>query len=162
MGPPALASKLTRARQGREAAKSVDMKTAQSFIDGFHAHYPKVRQFFEREWAKLKKMPMEERVVRSLTGRERHFDRRASSVVERQFRVTWPQQIEADLIKTAMLRLDTIFRRRRMESRIVMMIHDALWVESPREKADEARYLMKKMMTTAGKLAVPLEVDFVD
>jgi len=82
--------------------------------------------------------------------------------VQRQFRVTWPQQIEADLIKMAMVRLDTIFHRRKMGSRIVMMIHDALWVEAPQGEADQARYLMKKMMTTAGKLAVPLEVDFVD
>jgi len=161
MGPQALASKLTRARQGHEAAQ-VDIKTAQSFIDGFHTHYPKVRQFFKREWAKLTKMPMPERAVRSLVGRERRFDRRANSVVERQFRVTWPQQIEADLIKTAMVRQDTIFRRRKMRSRIVMMIHDALWVESPQEEAEQATYLMKKMMTTAGKLAIPLAVDFED
>jgi DNA polymerase I len=160
MGPQALASKLTRARQGHEAGSPVDVKTSQTYIDGFYARYPKVRQFFEHEWARLKKTPMEERVVCSLMGRERHFARRASSFVERQFRVTWPQQIEADLIKTAMVRLNTIFRRRKMKSRIVMMIHDALWVESPQEEADQARYLMKKMMTTATKLKVPLTVDF--
>ena len=59
--------------------------------------------------------------------------------MERQFRVTWPQQIEADLIKTAMLRLDRIFRRRNMKARIVMMIHDALWVEAPEEEEIEVR-----------------------
>ena len=80
--------------------------------------------------------------------------------MERQFRVTWPQQIEADLIKSAMVQLDTILRRRKMGSRIVMMIHDALWVESPNEEAEQVGYLMKKMMTTAAKLKVPLEVDF--
>jgi DNA polymerase-1 len=70
-----------------------------------------------------------------------------------------PQQIEADLIKTAMVRLDRIFRRRRMEARIVMAIHDAVWVECPEEEDEQVRHLLRKMMTTAGKLRVRLEVD---
>jgi DNA polymerase-1 len=80
--------------------------------------------------------------------------------LERSFKVTWPQQIEADLMKTAMVRLDRIFRRRNLKARIVMMIHDALWVEAPHEEENEARHLVERMMITAGKLTVPLAVDF--
>ncbi len=80
--------------------------------------------------------------------------------MERQFRVTWPQQIEADLMKTAMIRLDRIFRRRNMKARIVMMIHDALWVEAPKEEENEVQRLVRRMMTTAGKLDIPLAVSF--
>jgi len=74
--------------------------------------------------------------------------------------VTWPQQIEADLMKTAMVRLDRIFRRRNMKARIVMMVHDALWVEAPLEEENEVRHLVERMMTTARKLDVPLGIDF--
>ena len=63
--------------------------------------------------------------------------------------MTWPRQIEADLTKAAMVPLDRIFRRRKMEARIVMMIHDALWVETPEREAEQVRHLMRKMMTTA-------------
>ena len=80
--------------------------------------------------------------------------------MERQFRVTWPQQIEADLIKTAMLRLDRIFRRRNMKARIVMMIHDSIWVEAPVAEEKEARKILEEVMTTAVELSVPLEVKF--
>ncbi len=73
--------------------------------------------------------------------------------------MTWTQQIEADLIKTAMLRLDRISRHRNIKARIVMVIHDALWAECPKEEADRVRHLIKKMMITAGKLRVPLDVD---
>lgn len=73
--------------------------------------------------------------------------------------MTWPQQIEADLIKIAMVRLHRIFRRRKMGARIVMMIHDALWVEASYEDEGQVRHLVRKMMTTAAKLRVPLEVD---
>jgi len=46
------------------------------------------------------------------------------------------------------------------ESGIVMMIHDALWVEAPTAEEAEVKDLMKAVMTTAGNLTVPLEVDF--
>ncbi|HTY21820.1 MAG TPA: DNA polymerase [Desulfomonilaceae bacterium] len=154
-----LAGRISQVRR-EQGLPPVDQATAQTYIDHFDARYPGVKGFFETEWDRMKNRPKSERVVKSLLGRIRRFDTTASRPVERKFRVTWPQQIEADLIKTAMVRLDRIFKRRKMGSRIVMMIHDALWVEAPQEEATEVRHLMKRMMTTAAKLTVPLEVDF--
>jgi DNA polymerase I-like protein with 3'-5' exonuclease and polymerase domains len=57
------------------------------------------------------------------------------------------------------VRLGRIFRRRNMKARIVMVIHDALRVESPHKEAKQVRHLVRKMMTTAGKLRIPLDVD---
>jgi DNA polymerase-1 len=98
-------------------------------------------------------------VVRSPIGRVRRLDSYPSKALERSFRVTLPQQIEADLIKTAMVRVDRIFRRRNMRAHIVMMIHDCVWVEAPEEEAEQVRHLVRRIMITAGKLRVPLEVD---
>ena len=67
-------------------------------------------------------------------ARERRILRRPSSQMERQFPVTWPQQIEADLIKTAMVGLDNGFRQNVMRARIAMMIHDSIWVEASAEE----------------------------
>ncbi len=119
-----------------------------------------MKAFFAKEWTKLKGLPLDQRVVSSLLGRIRRFPTRMTPQVERRFRVTLPQQIEADLIKTAMVRLDRIFRRRKLGARMVMVIHDALWVEAPEEEAVEVKRLMEKMMTTAAKLSVPLAVEF--
>lgn len=162
MGATALCKKINELKETQGRSDFIDLNTAQSYIDGFYGRFPKVREFFDREWEKMKKLPAQQRLVRSLVGRERRFPRRPSSEMERQFRVTWTQQIEADLMKTAMLRLDRIFRRRNMKARIVMMIHDALWVECPNEEESEVKSLVRRMMTTAGKLAVPLAVDFQD
>ena len=155
-----LCAKINELKEKQGRSDLIDPKTAESYIEGFYGSYPRVREFFADEWIRMTKLPPKDRVVRSLLGRERHFPWRPSAAIERQFRVTWPQQIEADLMKTAMVRLDRIFRRRNMRARIVMMIHDALWVEALQEEANEARHLVSKMMITAGKLAVPLEVDF--
>jgi DNA polymerase I len=151
--------KRNRALPTEERQALVDEPTAQGYIDQFHDRYPTVRAFFEREWQTLKKLPQNGRVVRSPPGRIRRFDTYPSKALERSFKVTWPQQIEADLIKTAMLRLDRIFRRRDMKARIVMMIHDSLWVECPEKETELVRHLIRKMMTTAAKLRVPLELD---
>jgi DNA polymerase I len=151
--------KRNRLCEPQDQQSLLDEATAQGYIDQFHGRYPGVRAFFEREWKKLKKVPQNDRVVRSPLGRIRRFNSYPSKAVERSFKVTWPQQIEADLIKTAMLRLDRIFRKRNMEARIVIMIHDALWVECPEEEAEQVRHLMWRMMSTAAQLRVPLEVD---
>jgi DNA polymerase-1 len=137
----------------------IDEQRARSYIEGFHSRFTKVKKFFGLEWEKLKKLPAPDRVVQSLIGRERRFSRRPTAEMERQFRVTWPQQIEVDLTKTAMVRLHRIFRRRNMKARIVMMIHDALWVECPNEEQSEARRLVRRTMTNAARLNVPLVVE---
>ena len=160
MQAPALSAKINELKKQQGRTDFVDESTAASFIEGFYAKYPKVGSFFEGEWARLKKLPRQERVVQSLLGRLRKFDQYSSAKVERQHRITWPQQIEADLIKTAMVRLERIFLRRRLDARIVMVIHDALWVEATISKKAEVKRLMERMMTTAAKLTVPLVVDF--
>jgi DNA polymerase I len=152
-------SQIVKKNRGQQPQPLIDERKAQEYIDQFHDRYPGVREFFDREWGKLKGLPQKVRVVRSPLGRIRRFDTYPSKALERSFKVTWPQQIEADLIKTAMLSLDRIFRKRNMEARIVMMIHDALWVEAPHEESEQVRHLERKMMTTAEKLRVPLEVD---
>ena len=131
MGPAALCTKINSLKEKQGRTDFINLDSAQSYIDGFYARYPKVREFFVQEWQRLKQLAVKDRVVRSLIGRERRFERRLTSEAERQFKVTWPQQIEADLIKTAMVRLDRIFNRRGMVARIFMMIHDAFWVECP-------------------------------
>jgi DNA polymerase I-like protein with 3'-5' exonuclease and polymerase domains len=47
-----------------------------------------------------------------------------------------------------------------MKSRIVMVIHDAVYVEAAEEEAHQARYWMKVVMEDAVEMPnVPLEVD---
>jgi DNA polymerase I-like protein with 3'-5' exonuclease and polymerase domains len=71
------------------------------------------------------------------------------------------QVMEADLINTAMLQLDRIFRRRNMKARIVMMIHDAIRIEAPAEE-EEARRLMDEVMSKAGRPFLEMQADFSD
>ncbi len=47
-----------------------------------------------------------------------------------------------------------------MQSRIVMMIHEALWLEAPEAEAKETEGVMEETMTTTALLTFPLELDF--
>ncbi len=154
----ALAGTINRIRK-EQGEPLINESTAKTYIDGFCSRYQKVQEFFDRERAGLKKPPQSKRVVRSLLGRIRRFDTRLNPVIERKFRGTWLQQIEADLIKTAMLRLDRIFREQSMKAQIVMTIHDAVGVEAPHQEKEQVRSLLAKIMAMVGKLRVPLEVE---
>ncbi len=158
MGPIGLTRKINDLKEPQGARDFVGEETARSYIEGFYRRFPRVKNFFDQEWEKLKKLPTEDRVVRSLMGRERSFPRRPTAEIDRQFRLTWPQQIEANLIKTAMVRLDQIFQSRNMKARVVIVIHDALWVEAPQEDESEVRSVVRRMLSTAGKLDIPLRV----
>ncbi len=160
MGPAALSRKINERREAQRDTDFIDEQTALFYIDGSYQRFPNVQGFFDRGWEKIKKLPAEERVVRSLIARERRLPRRPTAKMERQFRVTWPQQIEADLIKTVMLRLNRIFQTEGMQARIVMMGHDSLRGEAPEAEAGRVRGLMRTAMAEAGELDLPLEVDF--
>jgi DNA polymerase-1 len=160
MTPVALCRKINDLKEKRGETDFIGVETALDYMSGFHTRYPRIKFILDLEWKRIKSQPMDKRGVSSLTGRFRRFNRRATSRVERQFRVTWPQQIEADLIKTSMVRLDKIFKKRELEARLVMMIHDSIWVETPSDEEPEIRSIMEDVMTTAGELDVPLEVDF--
>jgi DNA polymerase I-like protein with 3'-5' exonuclease and polymerase domains len=129
----------TEQRQPRKQQPLIHEPEAQDYIDHFHDRYPSVRAFFVREWEKLKNPSQNDRVVRSPLGRIRRFASFPSKALERRFH--------------------RIFQRRNIKAHIVMMIHDALWVDAREDETEQVRLLMRRMMTTASKLRVPLEMD---
>jgi DNA polymerase-1 len=71
--------------------------------------------------------------------------------------------MEADILRMAVMRLYAKFRDLGMKSRVVMVIHDAVYVEAPKEEEHEARHWTKVIMEDAVEFPlVPLEVDFKD
>ncbi|MGO9614440.1 MAG: DNA polymerase [Dissulfurispiraceae bacterium] len=102
---------------------------------------------------------LEKTLRNPLTGRIRRFHVRKSDKLKRIMKATLLQQVEYHFLKFALSRLHSELKARSTCARIVMIIHDAIWVECLKEEAEQVRHLMRKIMTTAGKLKVPLEVD---
>jgi len=69
------------------------------------------------------------------------------------------QGTAADLIKLAMIRIDEILRREKLETRMLLQVHDELLFESPPAEADKTAQMVKREMESVYKLDVPLIVD---
>jgi len=62
-------------------------------------------------------------------------------------------------VKIAMLKVDEEFKRARLESRLLMQVHDELLVEVPEKEVDQVSKILKHEMETAVSLDVPLVAD---
>jgi DNA polymerase-1 len=62
----------------------------------------------------------------------------------------------ADIIKKAMIDIDTFLNKEMPEVKMIMQVHDELIFEAPKNNAEEVLNLMKEMMEGAVKLDIPL------
>ena len=71
------------------------------------------------------------------------------------------QGTAADLIKIAMIRLHHTLRERKLQTRLIMQVHDELVLDVPADEVDEVKKLVCDEMESAGKgkIDVPLTVD---
>jgi DNA polymerase-1 len=64
----------------------------------------------------------------------------------------------ADIVKTAMLRVDRRIRSESLQARILLQVHDELILECPEGEADHVEEILIEEMTDAIALDVPLTV----
>ena len=65
----------------------------------------------------------------------------------------------ADLIKRAMILVDRAIREAGLRARMLLQIHDELVFEAPDEEIPRLAEIVRREMTTALDLNVPIEVD---
>jgi DNA polymerase I len=64
----------------------------------------------------------------------------------------------ADLIKVAMIKIHEALRTRKLETKMILQVHDELVFHVPENELEEVRKLVKSEMSNAAVLNVPLEV----
>ena len=69
------------------------------------------------------------------------------------------QGTAADIIKIAMNSVSAELRRRNMESKLILQIHDELIVEGPVNEVEEVENILEQCMMGAADLAVDLVCD---
>ncbi|MFT7726603.1 UNVERIFIED_CONTAM: DNA polymerase, partial [Salmonella enterica subsp. enterica serovar London] len=65
----------------------------------------------------------------------------------------------ADIIKLAMIRVHKELKRRGMQTRLILQVHDELILEAPDGEAAAAAALLKECMEGVMQLEVPLRTD---
>jgi DNA polymerase I len=134
---------------------------AKKVIEDYYNTYKGVRRYMEEIPIRAR----EHGYVRSIYGRIRPLqgisDRNANirKAAEREA-INMPiQGTASDIVKIAMLKVDEEFKRERLESRMLMQVHDELLVEVPDKEIEKVTEILKHEMETAVSLDVPLVAD---
>jgi DNA polymerase-1 len=69
------------------------------------------------------------------------------------------QGTAADIIKIAMNRVYQRLKDEKLQSRLVLQVHDELLIEAKEEEVGQVSAILREEMTSAADLSVALEVD---
>jgi DNA polymerase I len=134
---------------------------AKEFIERYFERFKRVREYldsmvgFAREHGYVQTIFNRRRYIPEL--RERNFNIRAFG--ERTAANSPIQGSAADLIKVAMIRIHSALGERKLESAMLLQVHDELVFEVSPSERDDVAALVKDAMENAAALSVPLVVD---
>jgi len=136
----------------------ISRSEAERYIRAYFERYAGVRQFIDRTIAEVRQTG----VAKTLFGRERPIpDINSRNPNSRGFAertaVNSPLQgTAADLIKLAMVRIDSDLQAANWRSQMLLQVHDELVFEAPPEELNDLAALVKRHMERVCELEVPL------
>jgi DNA polymerase-1 len=137
---------------------NIERSAAQSYIERYFARYPGVREYMQntREIAKQqgyvetyfgRRLWVPE--INSPNGMRRAGAERAA--------INAPMQgTAADLIKLAMIAVDKWLKDEKLQSKLIMQVHDELVLEVPENELELVKQRLPELMQHVAKLDVPL------
>jgi DNA polymerase-1 len=139
----------------------IGRKEAETYIARYFERYAGVRDFIDKTIEEVRASG----VAKTLHGRRRAIpdmnsrNPSARGFAERTAVNTPLQGTAADLIKIAMIRIAKILAEKKMQSRLLLQVHDELVLEAPSNERDDLQHLVKHEMETVYPINVPLKVD---
>ncbi len=139
----------------------VSVKEADAFLKNYLNTFPKVDDYMNSCIAEAR----DKGYCSTLFGRRRYLPELQSSNFqvrssgERMARNTPIQGTAADVIKLAMVRVWRRLREEKLESRLILTVHDELIVEAPLAETEQAAKILAEEMTGCVQYAVPLTAE---
>jgi len=138
----------------------IERHQAAEYMTTYFERYPGVKNYMNstREQAKL------DGYVETIFGRRLYLPEiNSSNGMRRQYAertaINAPMQgTAADIIKRAMIDIQTWLIESNSKIRMIMQVHDELVFEVPSEQINDAKKTIEQYMENAAELAVPLEV----
>jgi DNA polymerase-1 len=146
---------------GLEQATDFTREEAAAFIRSYFEGYPMVKEYLES----TRKRALSQGYVETLLGRRRYLPEVHSASYQvreaaNRMAINMPVQgTSADIIKVAMVKLYGEMKRRRLNSKMVLQVHDDLMFEVPLDEVTEVKVLVQGVMSRAVQLSVPIRVD---
>lgn len=134
---------------------------AKDLIDTYYETYPKLRAYIDKQVA----FARENGYVETVLGRRRYLrDINSRNAVVRgaaeRNAVNAPiQGSAADIIKLAMIDIYDHLQTEKLQSKMLLQVHDELVFDLYKEELDTLKPIIKTKMENAYKLAVPLDVE---
>lgn len=139
----------------------VDRKEAQEYIDKYFTQYPGVLSYMER----TRESAAEKGYVETLFKRRLYLpDIKSSNANTRRAAertaINAPMQgTAADIIKRAMINVDTWLQQEKIDAKVILQVHDELVLEVREDLTQSISDKIKMLMAEAADLSVPLVVD---
>ncbi|MDY6978896.1 MAG: DNA polymerase I [Pseudomonadota bacterium] len=139
----------------------IDRGQAQEYVNLYFARYPGVKQYMDD----IREKAREQGYVETVYGRRLYLPEiNTSNHTRRQYAertaINAPMQgTAADIIKRAMITLDSVIEKDQLPIWMIMQVHDELVFEVRDDALDEATRVIRDNMVKAAELSVPLEVD---
>ena len=138
----------------------IEREAARLYIERYFNRYPGVARYMDSIKVQARQQGYVETVfgrrlwlaeIRSPNGPRRAGAERAA--------INAPMQgTAADLIKLAMIKLQSALREQGLASRMLLQVHDELVLEAPDSELASLQALLPQVMTSVASLKVPLEV----
>ena len=144
----------------------ITRKEARKYIDNYFERYPNVKKYMTDIVVEAK----EKGYVTTLLNRRRFIPEVYSknaivrNAGERIAMNTPIQGTAADIIKIAMIKVYNELRSQKLQSRLILQVHDELIIETHKDELELVKDIIKRNMESALTLSVPLtaEVHFGD
>ena len=139
----------------------ISRKEAETYIRQYFETYPGIHEFLNRCVENAKEIGYSV----TMFGRRRPVpELKSSNFMQRSFgeRVAMNAPIQgtaADIIKIAMIRVAKRLKEEKLETKLILQVHDELLLEVPEGELEMAEKILEEEMTGAAKLAVRLEID---
>jgi DNA polymerase-1 len=140
---------------------NIEQREAATFINAYFARYRGVKEYLDNILVETRQTG----VAKTLFGRIRPMPEINSPQVqlrnfaERTALNSPLQGTAADLIKMAMISIHRRLREEKLETRMILQVHDELLFEVPEKEKEALENLVRYEMENVYKLAVPLVVE---
>lgn len=139
----------------------ISRKKAKEYIEKYFATYPKIKEYMDTTIENCK----ETGFVETIWGRRRYVPEiKSNNYNVRQFgeRVAMNAPIQgtaADIIKIAMINVEKELEERKLESKLILQVHDELVIETKEEEIEIVKELLVRNMQNVVKLKVELNAE---
>jgi DNA polymerase-1 len=146
---------------GLAAQLDISPPAAQQLMDTYFERFGGIRDYLQTVVEDARKVGYTETIM----GRRRylpdlmHDNRQRREVAERMALNAPIQGSAADIIKLAMLKVQTAIEKEKLKSRLLLQIHDELILEVVAGEEEKITELVKREMGTAYPLKAPLDVN---